>query len=105
MLEPGGFTTVNLFTAGKVIKTRCFPYETPDSEKALARCSFVLEATCGGFERKRLQFLEAPVFICTIYFVNYSRSSAHNPSNIQHRIALILRIDLIPYDKAHSAPN
>ena len=105
MLEPGGFTTNNLFPAGKVIKPRCFPNETPDSEKALARSSFVLEATCGGFERKRLQFLEAPVLIRTIYFVNYSRSLAHNPSKIQHRIALILRINLIPYDKAYSAPN
>ena len=63
MLEPGGFATDNLFPAGKSNKTRCFPYETPDSEKALARSSFVLEATCGGFDRKRLQFLEAPMLI------------------------------------------
>ena len=105
MLEPGGFATDNLFPAGKSDKTWCFPYETPESKKALARSSFVLEATCGGFERKRLQFLEAPVLIRTIYFVNYSRSFAHNPSENKHRIALILRIDLIPYDKAYNAPN
>ena len=61
MLEPGGFTTNNLFPAGKVIKPRCFPNEAPDKEKALARSSFVLEAACGGSERKRLHFLEAPV--------------------------------------------
>ena len=108
MLEPDGFTTVNLFPAGKVIKTikpGCFPNETPVSEKALARSSFVLEAACGGFERKRLQLREAPVLISTVDFANYSRSLAHNPSKIQHRIALILRIGLIPYDKAYSAPN
>ena len=39
MLEPDGFTTNNLFPAGKVIKPRCFPIETPDKEKALARMS------------------------------------------------------------------
>ena len=63
MLEPGGFRRNNLFPARESDTTRCFPNETPLSEKALARSSFVLEATCGGFERKRLQFLEAPVLI------------------------------------------
>ena len=62
MLEPDSFATNNLFPAGRSEKTRWFPIETPNKEKALARSSFVLEATCGGFERKRLHFLEAPVF-------------------------------------------
>ena len=48
MLEPGGFTTKTYFPGGKVIKTPCFTYETPDSGKTLARSSFVLEATCEG---------------------------------------------------------
>ena len=48
MLEPGGFTTKTYFPGGKVIKTRCFPYETRISGKTLARSSFVLEAFCEG---------------------------------------------------------